>query len=450
MRSLAGRLAALQQGMTLLVIVVFAGSALWLTGHVLRDEQMKIVSDAARQLARGYEEELEEQGNAAAAAASVIEDVAPGIRAEIVDPTGRVLARSASAAPAHVRSNGAAPPPSRPETFAATARAASGVVIRVAMTDALERANLAALGRSLVISALPLLIASLLLGRWIARRALEPLSTMAARAAEIPVERGVRSLGRPTGLEEIDRLAQSFDRLLERLDDALRAERRLTADASHELRTPLTVLSGELEMLREQARRQESIETSLATASDQVRAMRELVEAILLLHHSGEAPRAGEGAFEPVNLADLAREVAAESRPRYQGRDRDLSLSAPDEVLVPGHPALLASALRNLVDNALKFTRAGEPVSIAVRDGADTSTVIVEDGGPGIPEREKDRIFDPFFRGAEARAGGSGFGLGLPILRRVARAHGGDVSVEVSPLGGARFVLELPSLGRGS
>jgi signal transduction histidine kinase len=443
--SLAARLTLVQQITALAIIVAFAGSSLVLTAHVLHKQQDAFLQENAQRMARAYDEELQEQRDPARAAARVFEEeAAPGARVEIRDAAGGLVARAPR--PSTNRSARRTPPRGGGDSMVVVARTAHGSTIRVSMSDRLERASLAALGGSLLVSALPLLLAGLILSRWIAQRALRPLSAMANRAESTSIGKSMRSLGEPTGLEEIDRLGQSFDRLLQRLDDALRAERQFTADASHELRTPLTVLSGELEIASGLTRGHPALEASLASASEQVRAMRELVEAILLLHRSGEGARTGESAFEPVNLSDLVRELADESVPRYPGRRGDITVEAPDEVLVSGHPALLTSALRNLLDNSLKFTRAGDAVRIAVGVADSTSRVVVEDGGPGIPPAEQSRVFDPFFRGSEARAGGSGFGLGLPILRRVARAHGGDVLVGSSGLGGARFVLTLPAM----
>ena len=144
----------------------------------------------------------------------------------------------------------------------------------------------------------------------------------------------------------------------------------------------------------------------------------------------------------------MAREALADTLPQHPGREADVRLVTPDEVLVTGHGSLLASALRNLLDNALKFTRAGERVEVRVWEEPGGSRLAVDDQGAGVPEAERERIFDPFFRGAVGSANQSGFGLGLPILRRVARAHGGDVEVSRSELGGARFVLVLPRAKR--
>src|SRR5436309_122963 len=169
-----------------------------------------------------------------------------------------------------------------------------------------------------------------------------------------------------------------------------------------------------------------------------------LVEALLLLRRTDEGTVASSDGFEIVNLCDLVRDGVAEMAARHPERARDVELCAPDEILVHGHPVLLAAALRNLLDNAFKFSVPGTPVRIAVAAREDVTTATVDDGGPGIPETERARVFDPFYRGAEARASRAGFGLGLPILRRVARSHGGDVAVSASPQGGARFELMLP------
>ena len=226
----------------------------------------------------------------------------------------------------------------------------------------------------------------------------------------------------------------------------LAGERQFSADASHELRTPLTVLSGELELARARADHDPALAGAVERAGAQVGAMRDLVEALLLLRRAAEHGPGGVAGFEPVNLADLLRDELAEAAARHAGRSADVTQSAPDELLVLGSPALLHAAVRNLVDNALKFSCAGQAVRVSVTATGNRARLVVEDGGPGIPREERERVFAPFYRGAEARAGGGGFGLGLPILRRVARAHGGDVVVDGSPLGGARFELSLPRL----
>jgi signal transduction histidine kinase len=407
------------------------------------------VTSTATRLAAGLDDEFKEEHDTLAAARAVIEDgVAAGLHVELRDPVRGVLASSKPPLlTATRRGREPAVSPRSDELFVATATSHLGLQVSVLAADVPRRKTLAALAESLLLASIPILALSLLFGRSIVAIALRPLSTMAGRAASLSVERKPHSLGSRSGLEELDRLADSFDRVLERLDNALSAERRLTADASHELRTPLTVLAGELDLLLEKAAPGSPAAAGLRRSAEQVRAMGELVEAILLLHRSGEAVQAGDQSSEILNLSDMAREVLAETLLRYPERAQDVTLLAPDEILVAGRGTLLAGALRNLLDNALKFTQAGDRIEVHVTEEAGDALFIVDDQGPGVRDDERERIFAPFFRGAEAGSGVTGFGLGLPILRRVARAHGGEAEVQRSALGGAHFVVRLPRLG---
>jgi signal transduction histidine kinase len=242
----------------------------------------------------------------------------------------------------------------------------------------------------------------------------------------------------------LERLRIAFDRLLERLNEQLRGERQFASDASHELRTPLMLLTGEIELAQSDADLKPDTRAGLARAADQARAMRDLVEALMLLRRATEGPRLVRQAFEPVDLSDVVEAARRENDVRHRDRRGDVDVDAALDVVVSGHPVLLAAGVGNLLDNALKFTPAGTRVQISVSQDAAWAHLRVEDSGPGIPESDRERVFDPFYRGAEARANSSGFGLGLPILRRVARVHGGDVSVARSTLGGACLTLTLP------
>jgi two-component system OmpR family sensor kinase len=440
-KSLAGRLALLQQLVTVAVIVVFAASSLWITRHALVRKERAVLWETAHRVANDIEREYQEEHNLVRAASGVLEDeVTSGMRIDIVDAAGRRIASSNRAAADTVD----APRPQGDRDIQRVSIASPmGIVVTVSISDRLRDATMAALARALMLSALPLLLLTLLLSRTITRRALRPLAQMGWRAHNASVEQGVRTIGPVCGLAEIDALRESFDRLLGRLDDLLQSERRFTADASHELRTPLTVLSGELEAALTRPDLPAETRAGLTRAWEQARTMRDLVEALLLLRRSGPAGVGEREGSELMNLADLVREVTADAMHRSPLRTADLTISVPDEVLIAGHPALLGSAVRNLVDNALKFTRPGQAVRVTVQESGGAA-VIVDDGGPGIPVDERERVFDPFYRGAEARAERGGLGLGLPILRQVAHVHGGSVTIEDSPLGGARVALRLP------
>jgi len=366
---------------------------------------------------------------------------------DVFDPSGKLVASTR---------HGGSPPlvlplptPDRVDRLGGRVRMAAstrtGARVVASISERRHETTMRALTGAIIAAALPLLVFTVLVSRRMARGTLQPLTRMAQKAREVSVESGVRSLGDPSGVEEVDRLQESINRLLERLDDHLQAERRFTADASHELLTPLTVISGELELALASPKLPPNLASGIHKAADQVRGMRDLVEALLFIRRaSAGTPATGRG-FEPVNLTDLATRAVQNARDKHPDRASDISLDAPDEVMVSGHETLLASAVRNLVDNAVKFTVPGKRVGIALESHDGSAAVIVDDAGDGIPARDRERVFDPFYRGAEARTRDLGFGLGLPITRQVARAHGGEVTVQNSPAGGARFTMTLPT-----
>ena len=440
MRSLVGRITLLQQAFALAIVLVFAASSLWLTNLTLHKRESQLLKETADRIALSVDlEQATFHDLARAARETLAEEIPVEVEIDIFDRSGRLLASTAS----HPTSSGSGGKPARlVARHRDSTTSAGGLTVVTSVSTASRDASLTVLARSLLLCAVPLLLLVLGVSRWFARRALRPLEAMERRARNASVDHGVRSLGDPSGVSELDRLRESFDRLLVRLDDLLDNERRFTSDASHELRTPLTAISGEIEMALADPATGERARAGLARAARQAATMRELVEALLLLRRAG-AGGAAVG-FEPVNLADLARDRVRDGLALQPDRIQDLILEAPDELMVNGHLALLGSAVQNLIENALKFSDAGSPIRIRMGGKADGAWLSVEDGGPGIPAEERERIFDPFYRSAEARARGPGFGLGLALLRRVARAHGGDVMVESSDLGGARMVLRLP------
>jgi two-component system phosphate regulon sensor histidine kinase PhoR len=167
--------------------------------------------------------------------------------------------------------------------------------------------------------------------------------------------------------------------------------------------------------------------------------LRGLVEA--LLWFSRAQGRLDDERMEIVNLADVVRAQVAELRARHGAKP--VEVRAPDEALVRGDEHLLARAASNLIDNALKYGEGG-PVVVVLDAIGTRAELTVTDLGPGIPDGLRPRIFEPFFRGGRARAETQGFGLGLPLVRAVARAHGGDVRILSTASAGAVFVLELP------
>jgi two-component system OmpR family sensor kinase len=437
-RSLESRLALQQQILAVAVVGAFAVSALGITRATLARQETQTLESAATRVAMSLDLEFAEEHDLGKAIDAVLrEEADEGVRITIADLRGRALANFP-----RTRDSLSAIPQRGEHQVRVAARC--GVWVEVAMSDRLAKASLAALARALLIAALPLLLITFFLSRWTARRALRPLQEMTERAGELSLDDEEQSLGGTRGLAELERLRVAFDRLLSRLSDQLRAERQFASDASHELRTPLTVLTGEIELAGSREGLDPATRENLAHASVQVRAMRELVESLMLLRRASEGPAAVRQAFEAVDLSDVVEVAAREVVARYSDRRDDLTLVTELDVLVSGHPGLLVAAVRNLLDNAFKFTPPDTEVRAIAAQDEHWASVCVEDGGRGIPDSDRERVFDPFFRGTEARAESSGFGLGLPILRRIARAHGGDVTIGHSSLGGARITLLLP------
>ena len=292
------------------------------------------------------------------------------------------------------------------------------------------------LATSLLMLAVPLAIVLVGTVVWIVvGRALAPVERMRAQVDAIDataLDRRVPTSGRD---DEVDRLAATMNRMLARVEEGARARRRFVADASHELRSPLASMRQFAELSR--AHPDSTAPGELAdVVLEEGERMHAIVEGLLLLARLDEHEA---GQRRPVDLDDLA--LAEVERVRALGRTADGS--AVRVAPVVGDARLLGRALRNLVDNALRHARDAVALGSVVRDGR--AMVWVDDDGAGVPESERERVFERFVRLDEGRArddGGSG--LGLAIVREVARAHGGDAWITASPTGGARFVLELP------
>lgn len=243
--------------------------------------------------------------------------------------------------------------------------------------------------------------------------------------------------------EEVQPLVDSLNGLLGRLGTALTQQRQFIADAAHELRTPLTALRLQLQ-LAERARDEAERQKAHADLRDGINRAVHVVEQLLTLARAD--PEAGSAARGPVDLMELAQSVSHE----YEAPASDQGVAIVVElrdapVVVHGDRASLRTLFGNLLDNALRYGKSGPgPIYLRVGRQGDEALVEVEDRGPGIPEAERERVFDRFYRGE--RAAGGGTGLGLAIVRRIAQAHGGRVELRAGSGGKgllARFLLPL-------
>ena len=243
--------------------------------------------------------------------------------------------------------------------------------------------------------------------------------------------------------EEVRPLVGALNELLARLQAALGRERAFMADAAHELRTPLTALHLQMDVLARASGEAER-SAALERLSEGVERAIRLVGQMLAL--AREEPRHAVP-HVPVALEPLAREVIAELLPLADARHIDLGLSAARPLSVSGDAEALRTLLRNLVDNAVRYSGEGGRVDVSVEDAAGSggarTELAVTDSGPGIPPEERARVFDRFYRRAGSAPPGSG--LGLAIVRAIADAHGATLTLATGPAGrGLRVSVAFP------
>jgi two-component system sensor histidine kinase MprB len=270
------------------------------------------------------------------------------------------------------------------------------------------------------------------LGLLVSRAALAPVRRLTRATENVTATGDLSERIEARGVDELSRLAKSFNRMLGALQESTRAQRQLVADASHELRTPLTSLRTNIEVLAsERALPPEERDRLLRDVVEQLGEMTTLIAELIELARGEQ--RALEA--EDVRLDLLAAEAVERARRNRPGVTFSTDL---EESTVHGVPATIERAVANLLDNAAKWTPPGGEVEVTVDDGELT----VRDHGPGIDEEDLPYVFDRFYRARSAR-GMPGSGLGLAIVRQVAEAHGGGVVAERADGGGTRMRLQL-------
>jgi signal transduction histidine kinase len=314
-------------------------------------------------------------------------------------------------------------------------------LIACAPLDPIE-ATLATLGWFLVGLSVGTWLLAALVCRRLSRRALTPLTRMVASARGLDAADAGWCLDEAGTGDELDELGRAFNDLLSRLHVAYERQRRFSSDASHQLRTPLTVLGGQIEVALRRERTGEEYRRVLRSALGRAVQLGRIIEALMFLGRAEADAQLPE--CEPLELDPwVAGHLAGRHETGLADEDVHCALQG-NGAWVRAHPPLLGQLLDNLLDNALEHGRPETPIFVeTIREGG-VVILAVEDGGAGIHPEDLPRVFEPFYRSAQTRRQStSGVGLGLAVVKRIAAAFGGSVSVRSEHGKGCRFEVRL-------
>jgi len=319
--------------------------------------------------------------------------------------------------------------------------AAPGGFLQVAI-DTSRYAENVAFVREVIQLALPLTILFTVGVGWLlARGALAPIQRINQAARRISGSNLDESIPTSGSGDELDQLAATLNAMMARIRDGVERMRRFNSNAAHELRTPLSRLCGRIESVLQRPRAEAEYREALQQVLAEAHALAGGVNAMLRLSQS-ESGLSREQRH-PVALVPLLEELIEFFRPLAEQRGIQIETGPLAPVAVEGDGSWLRQLFSNLVDNAVKYCEAGDHVRVEARREGEEVCVSVADDGPGIAAEELPEIFERFERGAGLQ-GQPGFGLGLPLAREIARAHGGRIEAASQPGKGATFSVWLP------
>jgi heavy metal sensor kinase len=311
-------------------------------------------------------------------------------------------------------------------------------------TSTLEADRFLAQVRLLLIGAAPMLaLMAALGGYWMSRRALSPVDEWTSAARRISLDNlGQRLAVNKTG-DELERLGETWNEMLGRLDASVQRMRQFTADASHELRTPISVIRTTAELALRRDREPADYRKALESIHLEAEWMTQLAEDLLLLARADAGTLKLRG--EQVAVDDLAGSVATEVAPMAEVRGIGIRTRlGARNVQVTGDGRALHRLLTILMDNAVQHTPPEGKVEIETSSGDGRVAIAVRNTGEGIRSEDLPHIFERFYRGDPARTRQGGAGLGLAIARSIAQAHGAEIEVESAPGQGAVFSVRMP------
>lgn len=465
--TLRGRLTLWYTALLAVPLVALAIGFYALFARTLARRTDQFIDDALTAFSRELTAERRVALNANGAIRSTVDEVRfRDLHIAVLDGGGHVIAMTPLPNDEHERGSnaqsefdawiGAALPRAKADRAALTVRDARGAFRVIAhpvlldgeafeLTGAYSIADIDAILariRGALAIVIPLLIVGAAAGGYfMAQRSLAPVAAMAARASEITAT-NLRERLPVSGGEELAGLSRVINDLLARLEEAFEQQRRFMTDASHELRTPTAVLRAEADVTLAQSHRpEEDYRASLTVIRDAAGRLSRIVEDLFALARvdAGQVRAASERVYLEEVVEDAMRLV----RPLAEVQHVRVELGEVIEAPVDGNADLLGRLLVNLLDNAIKHSPTDGVVAIAMRRRGSVVDVGVVDQGGGIPEQDRERIFERFVRLGDAPAA-SGAGLGLAIARRIAEAHGGSLTVADSRPGRTELRFTAP------
>lgn len=281
-------------------------------------------------------------------------------------------------------------------------------------------------------------------GYFLANRALSPVEQITSTAQSITLQDLSKRIHYRGAMDEVGRLAQTFDQMLARLQDAFERERRFTSDAAHELRTPLTVLKGQIEVTLSRARNSEEYENKLRELSAQVDRLIRLSNGLLFLSRSDQ--QQVDFKLSDVKLTELLGVLVEQFQPLAGEKNLQVTAQVAESLSIRGDNDLLIRLFMNLLENALKYTSANGQIELSATREADGVGVTIHNSGEGIPSEHIPHLFERFYRVDDDRSSQSGgSGLGLAIANEIVRLHGGKIAAQSEPGQGVTFRIYLPT-----
>jgi two-component system OmpR family sensor kinase len=294
-----------------------------------------------------------------------------------------------------------------------------------------------------IVMTLGLLVAVGTVGTLLTRKVFKTIDNIVRQAHRIDEVNLSERLPHPGTRDEIGKLVDTLNEMLDRIERSFEVQRRFTADASHELRSPLSRLRTELEVtLRRPRDAAEYLET-LRSCVEEVERLTIIVEELLALARLDAGLERNSAEIVPFNL--IIEEVIARMQPIADKRGVRIILEPLAAVTVKIPRSSIDLVLTNLLDNAVKFTPSGGYVTVCLAGDQSEAILSVSDTGPGIKLDEQAKLFERFYRGFAARTNDvSGVGLGLALSQAVVRSHGGLIEASNLPGGGAQFLVRIP------